>query len=278
MTERGRTEDRGTGMRLRLDKLICDMGLGTRSEVKKQIARGAADVNGKVEKDAGRKVDTETDRVSYLGNEVRYRRFFYYMMNKPAGVISASRADLRNKRETCVVDLITENQRSGLFPVGRLDKDTEGFLLITNDGMLAHELLSPQKHVWKTYLARLREPLSGEAAARLSEGIDIGDEKPTLPCRIQPAGWQPVSERRAGNDRTDGQSEPESGAGNEILISIREGRFHQIKRMAAAVGNEIVYLKRLSMGPLALDECLEPGEYRELTEEELAKLPCSVIE
>ena len=273
-------------MRLRLDKFLCDMGFGTRSEVKKLIAGGVADVNGSPEQDAGRKIDTETDRISFCGKEIHYRRFSYYMLNKPAGVISASRADLRNKEERCVVDLITEGMQRGLFPVGRLDKDTEGLLLITNDGALAHALLSPKKHVWKTYYARLRKPLSERAAALLEAGVDIGDETPTLPCRVE-AGKQVVKgcseeEKKAEEIETEeaeAKIETDEKDGfREILITIREGRYHQIKRMAAVVGNEVIYLKRLSMGSLKLDENLKPGMFRELTEEELAMLPCSVVE
>lgn len=235
-------------MKLRLDKYLCDMGFGTRTEVKKQIARGQAEVNGAVEKDAGRKVDTEADRVSFCGAPAAYSQFEYYMLHKPAGVISASRVDLRNKGETCVVDLIESKRRKDLFPVGRLDKDTEGLLLITNDGALAHALLSPKKHVWKTYYAELAVPLSEADMERLRAGVEIGDDTPTLPCRV------------------------EAVTSAAVLISIREGRYHQIKRMAEAVGNEVVYLKRLSMGSLRLDENLSPGSFRALSEEELAAL------
>ena len=264
-------------MKVRLDKFLCDMGFGTRTEVKKQIARGGAIVNDIAEKDAGRKVDTEADCVSFCGKPVSYRRFSYYMLNKPAGVISASRADLRNKEERCVVDLITEGMQRGLFPVGRLDKDTEGLLLITNDGGLAHALLSPKKHVWKTYYARLREPLSESAAALLEAGVDIGDEMLTFPCRVE-AGKQAAEGSCEGEKKAEEIETDEKDGFREILITIREGRYHQIKRMAAAVGNEVVYLKRLSMGSLKLDESLKPGMFRELTEEELAMLPCSVVE
>lgn len=271
-------------MKLRLDKYLCDMGFGTRTEVKKQIARGQAEVNGAVEKDAGRKVDTEADRVSFCGAPAAYCQFEYYMLHKPAGVISASRADVRNKGETCVVDLIESKRRKDLFPVGRLDKDTEGLLLITNDGALAHALLSPKKHVWKTYYAELAKPFSEADRERLRAGVEIGDDTPTLPCRVEAVSLSKMNRYAETGDLEEMRTSAEEArleelavlAGGEaaaaVLISIREGRYHQIKRMAEAVGNEVVYLKRLSMGSLRLDENLSPGSFRELSEEELAAL------
>ncbi|MDO4265630.1 MAG: pseudouridine synthase [Eubacteriales bacterium] len=236
---------------MRLDKFLCETGAGTRSEVKKLIAKGSVSVNGMPVKDAGARISEETDRVELCGAPVLYKAFEYYMLYKPAGVISASKADLRDKNTRCVVDLIETKCRNDLFPVGRLDKDTEGLLLITNDGALAHRLLSPRKHVWKTYYAELSAPLSDEDIRRLEGGVDIGDETPTLPCEIR-------------------LTEP--GNPLSIRISIREGRYHQIKRMMEACGSEVTYLKRLSMGPLMLDETLSPGAYRELKEDELAAL------
>lgn len=237
---------------MRLDKYLCDMGAGTRSEVKKLIAAGRVTVNGLPEKNAGRKVE-ERDRVALSGEEILYADYEYYMLNKPAGVISASRADLRKQEERCVVDLIDSRKRKDLFPVGRLDKDTVGLLLITNDGQLAHRLLSPKKHVGKTYYAELSRGISREDMERLSQGVDIGDEKPTLPCSLRPA---------------EGQQEPFS----RIYITICEGRFHQIKRMFAAVGSQVTRLKRLAMGPLRLDESLPEGGYRALTQTEIQAL------
>lgn len=247
---------------MRLDRFLCETGAGTRSEVKKLIAKGKVSVNGIPVRDAAIKVDEVRDLVELCGEAVFYKKYEYYMLHKPAGVISASRADLRDKETRCVVDLISSKCRKDLFPVGRLDKDTEGLLLITNDGALAHRLLSPKKHVWKTYYAELSAPLSDADIKRLSEGVEIGDEKPTLPCRIERA--------QAKNGEADGERKPEGAPG--IRISIREGRYHQIKRMMEACKNEVLYLKRLSMGPLSLDEKLAPGEYRELTEEELELL------
>lgn len=237
---------------MRLDKYLCEAGVGTRSEVKRLIAKGLVTVDGSAVRDSGIKLDEQTASVAVDGRPVCYAAFEYYMLNKPAGVISASRADLRRQEERCVVDLIETRLRKDLFPVGRLDKDTEGLLLITNDGALAHRLLAPKKHVDKTYFVRLSGALSEEARQTLEQGVDIGDEKPTLPCRLCQAAAE--AERK------------------DWLITIQEGRFHQIKRMAQAVGLEVVYLKRLSMGSLQLDPALAPGSYRPLTAEELKNL------
>lgn len=237
---------------LRLDKYLCDMGQGSRSEVKKLIRKGLVTVKGETVRDPGFQV-AEGDQVALSGQVIAYHAYEYYMLNKPAGVISASRTDLRDQGQQCVVDLIREKSRKDLFPVGRLDKDTVGLLLITNDGALAHDLLSPRKHVEKLYYAELSEPVTQEALDRLRQGVDIGDEKPTLPCRI---------------DAAEGEKEPYG----RLLIRIREGRYHQIKRMFEAVGSSVTYLKRLAMGSLVLDEELPEGGYRYLREEELQAL------
>lgn len=233
---------------MRLDRFLAEMGAGTRKEVKKLIAAGRISVNGSTEKRPDTHIDPETDLVELNGTLLHYTRYEYYMLHKPQGVISASRADLRSKDERCVVDLIQSSRKKELFPVGRLDKDTEGLLLITNDGRLAHELLSPKKHVDKTYYAELDKALSPDGTLRLEAGVDIGDEKPTLPCRLR-------------------LLEP-----CRILITIREGRYHQIKRMLLTEGCTVTYLKRISMGPLKLDESLKKGEYRPLSEHELSLL------
>lgn len=232
--------------KIRLDKYLADMGQGTRSEVKKQIRKGLVSVNGEIVKDPDYKVSFEKDQIVLNGAELQYEKYEYYMLNKPAGTVSAR----EDQKEKTVLDLIQGKKRKDLFPVGRLDKDTEGLLLITNDGVLAHELLSPKKHVDKTYFVKLLKPLEAEEKRRLEEGVDIGDEKMTLPAEIT----------FSKKDRT------------EVLITIREGRFHQIKRMFHAADNEVVYLKRLSMGTLKLDQKLALGEYRPLTEEEIEGL------
>lgn len=228
---------------MRLDKFLCEAGTGTRSEVKQLIKKGAVTVNGEVEKAADRKVKEE-DHVTLYGRELFYQRFRYYLLHKPSGVITAT----EDSRERTVMELLQGIDTRDLFPVGRLDKDTEGLLLLTNDGALAHRLLSPKKHVDKTYFVRTKLPLSEEAAGRLAEGVDIGDEKLTMPAIVKRL--------------TD----------TEFELTIREGRFHQIKRMLSAVDNEVIYLKRLSMGALRLPADLKPGAYRALTEEELQRL------
>ena len=228
---------------IRLDKFLADMGYGTRSEVKKEITKGNVKINGLPVRKPETKIDTEKDEVMYREQPAAYEKYEYYMLNKPAGVISAT----TDKKEKTVLDLIGEKQRKGLFPVGRLDKDTEGLLLITNDGELAHRLLSPKKHVDKVYYVRVQGELAEEDIRRLAEGIDIGEEKLTLPARL-------VIRK--------------SGQFSEAEITIQEGKFHQVKRMFHALGKEVVYLKRLSMGTLVLDGNLKPGEYRKLTKEE----------
>ena len=228
---------------IRLDKFLADMGYGTRSEVKKEITKGNVKINGLSVRKPETKIDTEKDEVMYREQLAAYEKYEYYMLNKPAGVISAT----TDKKEKTVLDLIGEKQRKDLFPVGRLDKDTEGLLLITNDGELAHRLLSPKKHVDKVYYVRVQGELAEEDIRRLAEGIDIGEEKLTLPARL-------VIRK--------------SGQFSEAEITIQEGKFHQVKRMFHALGKEVVYLKRLSMGTLVLDGNLKPGEYRKLTKEE----------
>ena len=232
--------------KIRLDKFLADMGLGTRSEVKKEIHKGQVRVNGIPERSPEYKLDIQKDLVEVDGRQISYAQQEYYMLNKPAGVVSAT----EDKKDMTVLDLIQEKQRKDLFPVGRLDKDTEGLLLITNDGLLAHQLLSPKKHVKKTYFVRVENPVSPEDIKILEEGVDIGEEKRTLPAEISCLS-------------------PEK---NSLCLTIKEGKFHQIKRMFQAVDNKVLYLKRLSMGSLTLDETLDPGEYRPLTKEEIERL------
>ena len=238
---------RSRTMKLRLDKYLAEMNLGTRSEVKKLITKGQIQVNGAIVKKPELKLDPTSDRVQYLGREITYVIYEYYMLNKPSGVISAT----EDKRDTTVIDLIESRQRKDLFPVGRLDKDTEGLLLITNDGALAHRLLSPKKHVDKTYYAKISGEVTKEDIETFEKGVCIGEEKLTLPAKLVIL---------------------KSGAESEIELTIQEGRFHQVKRMFQAVGKEVVYLKRLSMGSLSLDPSLKPGEYRKLTKEEMEQL------
>lgn len=232
--------------KIRLDKYLADMGQGTRTEVKKAIKKGKISVNQEIIKNPEYKVDTQTDVVVADGKKIVYEDLVYYMLNKPQGVVSAT----EDKREKTVLDLIQDKKRKDLFPVGRLDKDTEGLLLITNDGELAHQLLAPKKHVDKKYFVRLKTPLLEADRKHLEQGVDIGEDKLTMPSRVFFL-----------NEEKD-----------EVEIIICEGKFHQVKRMFQAVGNEVVFLKRLSMGSLVLDEKLQIGEYRLLTSEEIERL------
>lgn len=229
---------------MRLDKFLCDTAGLTRTEAKNAVKKGQIAVNGQVQKAADFKVKENTDTVTFQGRPLSYAAFHYYILHKPAGVITAT----EDKKESTVMDILREEKVKNLFPVGRLDKDTEGLLLITDDGELAHNLLSPKKHVDKEYLVKVRDRISEDDCRKLSEGVDIGDEKPTAPAKV------------------------ERVAEKEILLTIREGRFHQVKRMLQAVGNEVLYLKRLSMGSLRLPKDLEKGAYRPLSEEEIYKI------
>lgn len=232
---------------IRLDKYLADMGIGTRSELKKMIRNGRVQVDGKVEKKPEAKIDETKQKVVCDGKEVGYEAKEYYMLHKPAGVVSAT----KDAKEKTVLNLITDKKRKDLFPVGRLDKDTEGLLLITNDGELSHRLLSPRKHVDKIYYARIQGKVTTEDVEKFADGLDIGDDALTKPAKLEIL---------------------KSGEESEIRLTITEGRFHQVKRMFQAVGKEVIYLKRLSMGTLVLDESLPKGAYRPLTIEEIEKL------
>ena len=233
---------------MRLDKYLCETGFGTRSQVKDLLKKGQVMVNGEVVKKPELKINETTDQILCQGKKASYQKNIYLMLHKPAGVVSAT----EDNREKTVLDLVRpEDWKNGLFPVGRLDKDTEGLLLLTDDGELAHRLLSPKKHVDKTYYAKIDGQVTEEHVKQFREGLDIGDEKKTLPAVLTILLSGPVS---------------------EIEITIHEGRFHQIKRMFEAVGCKVTYLKRLSMGSLVLDETLPPEEYRPLTEAELEGL------
>ena len=228
---------------MRIDKFLADNSIGTRKEIKGLIKAGRVCVNGAQVSDPGMHVDPENDEISYDGSVITYERFHYYMLNKPAGVVSST----REGASTTVVELLADENVKNLSPVGRLDKDTEGLLLITDDGALLHDLISPSKHVGKEYLVIPEHSLSEADLQKLEEGVDIGDDKKTLPAhaRIEEDG---------------------------LHLVIYEGRFHQVKRMLEAVDNKVTYLKRLKMGELALDPELEGGEYRKLTPEELELL------
>ncbi len=236
-------------MKIRIDKMLSGVGLGSRKEIKQDARKGNVKINGIVEKDSSRIVDTDTDEVKYKNEKVKYVQHIYLMMNKPAGVVSAT----EDNYDRTVVDLLKEEDKFyAPFPVGRLDKDTEGLLLLTNDGQLTHNLLSPKKHVDKLYYAEVEEEVTDEDVKAFQEGILLTNENyKTLPAKLEII---------------------EAGYPSKCFVTIKEGKFHQVKRMFNAVDNEVIYLKRISMGPIKLDDTLELGEYRHLTEEELELL------
>lgn len=245
---------------MRLDRFLCQMNMGSRSEVKELIRKRKVSVNGVIALSAEQKIDETKDIVDCNGQKLYYRPFVYYMMNKPQGVVSAT----TDKREQTVLDLLLSflpecDKKRNLVPVGRLDKDTEGLLLFTDDGALAHSLLSPKRHVNKSYLTEIAHPLSSEEVCALECGVDISATAPpgekeelknrlTYPARVS---------------RLDDQ---------KLVLSVREGRFHQIKRMLQAVDNEVTGLRRIRFGPLELDSALAPGACRELTSAEVELL------
>ncbi|WP_174729355.1 pseudouridine synthase [Mesobacillus harenae] len=233
---------------MRIDKMLANLGFGSRKEVKKLLKDGAVIVNSKVIKDSKYQINPETDTVLLHGEEVEYRDKIYFMMNKPPGVISAT----EDVREKTVIDLLeVEDAVLEPFPVGRLDKDTEGLLLITNDGQLAHKLLSPKKHVPKTYFAVIEGQVTDEDVRVFEKGVTLDDGYETKPGKLTILS---------------------SGKRSEIELTITEGKFHQVKRMFQAVSKQVVFLKRLTMGPLRLDDTLELGEYRELADDEVEQL------
>ena len=228
----------------RLDKLIASTGRWSRREVKNLVREGCVLADGQLAHSVEEKYDADTCRISVNGEALTLRRHTYVMLHKPAGVLSAT----EDGRGRTVLDLLTpELRKIGVFPVGRLDKDTEGLLLLTDDGELAHALLSPKKHVDKVYYARVTGRLVPEDCAAFAAGMTLGDG---LEC--MPAGLEILS----------------AGEESECLVTLREGKFHQAKRMLAARGKPVAYLKRLSMGALRLDETLAPGAFRLLTPEE----------
>ena len=241
----------------RLDKFLADAGLGTRSEVKKLLRAGRITIDGKSALKGEAKVTGEED-IRFDGKPVLAGpTFVYYLLHKPAGTLSAT----QDRHAPTVLDLLPKDARRNLFPVGRLDKDTEGLLLVTDDGAFAHALLSPNRHVDKTYYARVRPAMEDADIPRFREGLDIGDDKPTMPARlvIQRSYEVPPEEEEKAYVASPEGSHPATES--EVLITIQEGRFHQVKRMVEAVGKEVRYLKRLSMGPFTLPEDLPVGKY-----------------
>ena len=306
---------------MRLDKFLADMGVGSRSDLKKAIRKSLVTVNGAVEKDPGAQVSAE-DRICFDGAEIRYAEQQYYMLHKPAGVLSAS----EDRRQTTVVDLIrdaastdasaanasaadhhaagghadgsiarsTEDAlvRKDLFPVGRLDKDTEGLLIITNDGPLAHQLLVPKHHIDKTYYAIVTGTITEDDQRAFTRGIRYDEKLTALPATLRvlstgktvadlrrALGFTATSERllrtRLAGPAFVGAEEPaditDDTLVSEVEITIQEGKFHQIKKMVKALsgGKEILYLRRITMGALRLDPAIAPGEFRKLSEDEI---------
>ncbi|WP_080844374.1 pseudouridine synthase [Cytobacillus gottheilii] len=233
---------------MRIDKMLANLGYGSRKDVKKLLKNGSVTINEVAVKDGKQHVDPECDTVMIYGEQVEYKEYIYLMMNKPQGVISAT----EDTRHETVIDILeAEDVVFSPFPVGRLDKDTEGLLLLTNDGQLSHKLLSPKKHVPKTYFAVINSEVTEEDISAFKNGVILDDGYETKPAVLEIL---------------------KSGLTSDIELTITEGKFHQVKRMFEAVGKRVMYLKRISMGPLELDPSLELGEYRELTDEELEQL------
>ena len=229
----------------RLDKVLSNMGYGSRRDVKKFIKDGLVKVNGEIIKDSEFKVSPYKDEIIIRGEVMNYREYIYLMMNKPQGLVSSTDDPLTST----VIDLLEDKYLIyEPFPVGRLDKDTEGLLLISNDGKLAHELLSPKKGVDKTYFAEVDGTVEDEHIRKFQEGVTLEDGYKTLPAKLEIL---------------------ESGVISNINITIQEGKYHQVKRMFESIGMRVLFLKRITMGPLVLDTSLSPGEYRELTEKEI---------
>lgn len=233
---------------MRLDKFLCACLDISRKEAKELIKKGRIQVDKKIVKKSDQKIQPNADQIFCDGKKLCFEEFHYIMLHKPAGVISA----VRDQQDRTVLDLIQESYKDKLFPVGRLDKDTEGLLLLTDDGKLAHNLLSPGKHVKKTYFAKVSGAIGQEAVKMFSEGVSIGRDEIAKPAVLK---------------IIDSQKEV-----SKVLITITEGKFHQVKRMVKAVGSEVLYLKRLSMGSLTLDQTLPLGEYRNLSKDEIQQL------
>ena len=239
---------------MRLDKFLVACAVGSRTEVKNFLKAGRVTVNGKKEKSAKLQIDEERDEILFDGQVLEYEEFVYYMMNKPKGVISATE-DPKHRTVLDLLDVIAQSKE--VFPVGRLDIDTHGLLLLTNNGQLAHALLSPKRHVDKTYLAQVKGIMAQEDVEIFAKGIPLKD----FTC--QPARLELVSIDTEKNQ-------------SQIRVTIAEGKFHQVKRMVAYCGKEVVDLQRLTMGTLVLDENLQRGEWRRLTKEELEVLRASI--
>lgn len=241
---------------MRLDKFLVEVGQGSRTEVKQLLKKKQVSVNGKIETSPKTQIDEKADQVICQGQKLSYEKYVYYMLNKPKGVISAT----EDNHHKTVLDLLDKTAwDKEVFPVGRLDIDTHGLLFLTNNGKLAHAMLSPKKHVDKLYRAKVAGIMTAEDVERFAKGIELKD----FTC--QPAQLEILEIDEAAKTSL-------------VAITIKEGKFHQVKRMVLACGKEVTDLERLSMGPLQLDENLSLGEWRRLTAEELAKLEVFDIE
>lgn len=240
---------------MRLDKFLGEMNIGTRKQIKEYLKNGRCRVNGNVVSKPETQIDEESDEVMFDGEILSYKRYRYFLLNKPVGVVSAT----RDGKSRTVLDLLQGENIRDLSPCGRLDIDTEGLLLLTNDGELIHRLLSPKKHVDKVYEVHLEKELTDKDIAQLEAGVDIGDHNDdgtadlTLPANVE-------------------RSVPDEDGRPVVLLTIHEGRFHQVKRMMEAVDNKVLFLRRIKMGTLRLDKDLLPGQYRELTPDEVDDL------
>lgn len=235
---------------IRLDKFLSEMSGWTRSEVKKIVRTGSVTVDGNEVKKPETKIDEKLSIVRVDGRQIKYNKYEYYMLNKPKGFVSAT----TDREHKTVVEIISSSEKKDLFPVGRLDIDTEGLLLITNDGELAHRLLAPKNHVEKTYYVEVSGILDDADVDAVEKGLDIGEEKNTIPAKMEIL-------------KTDIQNNISS-----CYLTIHEGKFHQVKRMMKKLGKTVTYLKRVSMGSLILDSKLKKGNYRKLTEQEIIEL------
>lgn len=272
---------------IRLDKMLGNLGYGTRSGIKILVKQGAVTVNGQRAKDPGMQINPHADTVALDGETIAYRDTVYVMLHKPAGVVSAT----EDNRDRTVLDLLDSDVTVlSPFPVGRLDKDTEGLLLLTNDGKLAHELLSPKKHVPKTYRALVAGDVGASDAEAFEQGVTLDDGYVTMPAQLQVLAAASNASEALGASTSDSDSSSEELRAaaqlarrnltpdytehslSWIELTIHEGKFHQVKRMFEAVGKKVLYLRRVSMGPLTLDAALEPGQWRELSEQEVDSL------
>lgn len=254
---------------MRLDKFLSDMNMGTRTELKRDIRKGAVQVNGEKITDPGFMVN-ENDEIIFAGEPVPYFRYEYYMLNKPAGVITAT----EDRYQKTVLDFFGERRRKDLSPVGRLDKDTVGLLLVTNDGGFHHRLLSPKKHIDKEYYARIDGRVDEADKEKFEKGIYVDEIFTALPAKIMIDGYRENALESDFMDLANSRA-PKSALENgvsEIRVVVQEGKFHQIKRMFHALGKEVIYLKRIRIGSIVLDPTLEEGTYRRLTAGEVAAL------